>query len=256
MENRKLCGVDMKVDVSRNGAESVVMDDSKILVELSKEEDKDNHSLVGNFIVEIQVAEECDYALGKDNICSWWLDQTNDPTDTSVKACWLSGSIQYGDDKLYQQRKRMEDLEKETKGFTHVVSQCYMWKWLTRKKIGGTQCKVELKKWKFNIWRWPERKKERRKESYVQLMFCWSEICVQRIRLDDVQKEGAVMLLFMFDAVVDGSSKIRRRNELKTKFAREGIKYEVGDWVDLTLQPYVQVSVRQSHLPKVLHDLF
>ncbi|GKD00791.1 hypothetical protein Tco_1171065, partial [Tanacetum coccineum] len=128
-ENRKLCGVDMKVDVSRNGAESVVMDvgeflngedenlvcksnvgslvvghdsnifevdkksgtisvydssvhdfskrvltcddmfykkwnlkdlsevidttkDSKILVELSKEEDKDNHSLVGNFIVD------------------------------------------------------------------------------------------------------------------------------------------------------------------------------------------------------------
>ncbi|GJZ24365.1 retrotransposable element Tf2 [Tanacetum coccineum] len=47
--------------------------------------------------------------------------------------------------------------------------------------------------------------------------------------------------------VVDGSSKIRRGNELKTKFAREGIKYEVGDWVYLKLQPYMQISVRQSH---------
>ncbi|GJX44467.1 hypothetical protein Tco_0261143 [Tanacetum coccineum] len=125
-----------------------------------------------------------------------------------------------------------------------------MWKWPTRKKIGGTQCKVELRKWKFDIWRWSKRKRERRKESYVKLMF-WSENLYKEFGLECCRKR-AVVLLFMFDAVVDGSSKIRRGNELKTKFAQEGIKYEVGDWVYLTLQPYVQVSVRQSHLPNFM----
>ncbi|GKG34577.1 hypothetical protein Tco_0437273, partial [Tanacetum coccineum] len=93
-----------------NGNNNLVENNEECVVEQTESEE-----VIDNFV-------ESDYALGKDNIRSWWLDQTNDPTDTSVKACWLSESIQYGDDKLYQQRKRMEDLEKETKGFTHVVS--------------------------------------------------------------------------------------------------------------------------------------
>ncbi|GJU64831.1 hypothetical protein Tco_1246666 [Tanacetum coccineum] len=96
-----------------------------------------------------------------------------------------------------------------------------MWKWPTRKKIGGKQCNVELRKWKFDIWRWPKRKKERRKESYVELMF-WYEDLYKEFGLECYRK-GAVVLLFMFDAVVDGSSKIRRGNELTDiSFAQEG----------------------------------
>ncbi|GJU26185.1 hypothetical protein Tco_1164806 [Tanacetum coccineum] len=223
--------VDKKSDLSE------VIDttkDSKILVELSKEEDKDNHSLVGNFIVDsgaeknggVTLVEKTaidgiprknssrtggdyksavmniDHALinfsresgnGNNNLVEnneecvvEQNDKCKNLIDNFVETCWLSGKhSNSGDDKLYQQRKRMEDLEKDTKGFTHVVSQFDMCKWPTRKKI-----------------------------------------------------------------VVDGSSKIQRGNELKTKFAREGIKYEMGDWVYLKLQPYMQVSVSQSHLPK------
>ncbi|GJU75834.1 hypothetical protein Tco_1272904 [Tanacetum coccineum] len=142
------------------------------------------------------------------------------------------------DVKLYHLRRWIKDLGKETKGFTHVVCQFDMWKWPTRKKIDGTQCKVKLRKWKFDTWKWLKRKKERRKESYVKLMF-WYEYLYKEFGLEYCRK-WAVVLLFMFDAVVDGSSKIRRGNELKTKFAREGFKYEMGDWVYLKLQTYMQ----------------
>nr|GEU46128.1 aspartate--tRNA ligase 2, cytoplasmic-like [Tanacetum cinerariifolium] len=186
---------------------------------------------------------------------------------------WLLRSFEFGDDKLYQQRRWAEDLEKETKSFINAVSQAGiglrvlssikltsgleldtqfgvlkrklshldvksvighlesgglgyvkfdMWKWPTRKKINGTQCIIKPMKWKFDMWRWPKRKKERKKESYVKLMF-WYEDLYQEFGLECCRKK-AVVLLFMFDAVVDGSSKIRKENEVKTKFAREGIK--------------------------------
>ncbi|GJW13401.1 hypothetical protein Tco_0017534 [Tanacetum coccineum] len=104
---------------------------------------------------------------------------------------------------------------------------------------------------KFDIQRG---KKERRKESYVQLMF-WYEDLYKEFRLECCRK-GAVVLLFMFDAVVDGSSKIQRGNEVKTKFAREGIKYEMGDWVYLKLQPYMLISVRKSHHNKFYANVY
>nr|GEW54623.1 hypothetical protein [Tanacetum cinerariifolium] len=65
-----------------------------------------------------------------------------------------------------------------------------------------------------------------------------------------------VVVLFMFDAVVDGSSKIWRGNEVKTKFAREGIKYEMGDWVYIKLQPYMLISVRKSHHKKFSANVY
>ncbi|GKB49719.1 hypothetical protein Tco_0900472 [Tanacetum coccineum] len=219
--------------------------------------------------------------------------------------CWLSRSFEFGDDKLYQQRRWAEDLEKETKSFINAVSQARirlrvlsrnkvtcgleldtqfgvlkrklshlevksvighlengglgyvkfdMWKWPTRKKINGTQCRTKPMKWKFDMWRWPKRKKERRNESYVKPMF-WYEDLYKEFRLECCRK-GAVVLLFMFDAVVDGSSKIQRGNEVKTKFAREGIKYEMGEWVYLKLQPYMLISVRKSHHNKFSANVY
>ncbi|GJZ89668.1 zinc finger CCCH domain-containing protein 11-like protein, partial [Tanacetum coccineum] len=141
------------------------------------------------------------------------LSVSRPSTSTSVAAVYEEENSDINDVKLYHLRRWIKDLGKETKGFTHV--------------------------WKFDTWKWPKRKKERRKESYVKLMF-WYEDLYKEFGLEYCRK-WAVVLLFMFDAVVDGSSKIRRGNELKTKFAREGFKYEMGDWVYLKLQTYMQL---------------
>ncbi|GJV66326.1 NAC domain-containing protein [Tanacetum coccineum] len=69
-------------------------------------------------------------------------------TSTSVAVVYEEGNFDIDDVKLYHLRRWIKDLGKETKGFTHVVSQFDMWKWPTRKKIDGTQCKVKLRKWK------------------------------------------------------------------------------------------------------------
>ncbi|GKC55926.1 zinc finger CCCH domain-containing protein 11-like protein [Tanacetum coccineum] len=81
-------------------------------------------------------------------------------TSTSVDAVYEERNSEIDDVKLYHLRRWIKDLGKETKGFTHVVSQFDMWKWPTRKKINGTQCKVKLRKWKFDMWKWPKRKQK------------------------------------------------------------------------------------------------
>ncbi|GKA06527.1 mitochondrial translation elongation factor G [Tanacetum coccineum] len=119
-------------------------------------------------------------------------------------------SIQYGDGKLYQHRKWMEDSGKGTCGLEfdtpldvlkeklkhldvksvighskflkNEVSLGYekfdMWKWPTRKKIDGTLCKVKHRKREFDIWKWPKRKKKRKVVIwYGKMMFeCGSRL--------------------------------------------------------------------------------
>ncbi|GJW77196.1 hypothetical protein Tco_0138878 [Tanacetum coccineum] len=41
-------------------------------------------------------------------------------------------------------------------------------------KIVKTQCKVKCRR-KSEMWKWPNRKKRRRKESWVKLVFCWNK---------------------------------------------------------------------------------
>ncbi|GJR59357.1 hypothetical protein Tco_1501519 [Tanacetum coccineum] len=45
------------------------------------------------------------------------------------------------------------------------VGLCYwkfnIWKWRNRKNMGVIYCQVKTKEWKFDIWRWPKRKKKR-----------------------------------------------------------------------------------------------
>ncbi|GJS97146.1 hypothetical protein Tco_0804114 [Tanacetum coccineum] len=36
-----------------------------------------------------------------------------------------------------------------------------LWKWPKRKKIDGTKCKLKYGKWDFDIWKWPKKKKKR-----------------------------------------------------------------------------------------------
>nr|GEY17090.1 hypothetical protein [Tanacetum cinerariifolium] len=176
--------------------------------------------------------------------------------------CWLSRSFEFGDEKLYQQRKWIEDLQKETKGFINVVSQARirlavlsrntvtcgleldMQFDALKRKLSHLDVKSVIGQLKngghghvqFDMWRWPKRKKERRKESYVKLMFWyedfynefgsyvklmfWYEDFYQEFVLD-CRRKRAVVLLFKFDARGRPKKKLSRINyKFRSRFRK------------------------------------
>nr|GEU48738.1 hypothetical protein [Tanacetum cinerariifolium] len=66
-------------------------------------------------------------------------------------------SILKHDNKLFQ-KGNWEDSEKMIILLTHVEFSGS--EWLGKKKICGIYCQVKNNKWKFDIWRWPKRKKK------------------------------------------------------------------------------------------------
>nr|GEU57333.1 small GTPase superfamily, ARF/SAR type [Tanacetum cinerariifolium] len=57
-----------------------------------------------------------------------------------------SGKTFTYDDQWYKQEEGSEKFD--------------IWKWPKRKKITGTKCNLKYEKWKFDIWKWPKRKRK------------------------------------------------------------------------------------------------
>ncbi|GJU02915.1 hypothetical protein Tco_1113253 [Tanacetum coccineum] len=88
---------------------------------------------------------------------------------------------------------------------------------------------------KFDMWKWPTRKKIERvfrqnKDMYI-MFIQWLDYSRQVIE----QKIELNICLRHAEKVVN------------KRFYRLDIKYDVGNWVYLKLQPYMQINVRQSH---------
>ncbi|GJX07515.1 hypothetical protein Tco_0195447 [Tanacetum coccineum] len=109
------------------------------------------------------------------------------------ETCWCVTCIQKGDNLLNPQKKHKHDhfihgvsrvkrepsvaaRGKDTRNLKYLfmpfkdskkngVGLCYwkfnIWKWRNRKNMGVIYCQVKTKEWKFDIWRWPKRKKKR-----------------------------------------------------------------------------------------------
>ncbi|GKA78692.1 hypothetical protein Tco_0785229 [Tanacetum coccineum] len=156
-------------------------------------------------------------------------------------------NIHNEDDSLNQQKKKevSEQEWRKRKKASHIkfrLCKFDMWEWSKQKKIGGARCEFKYKKCNFDILKWPNRRKERREESCEEIMFSCNE-------------EMHNMFILWFDYSQRVIVKVEKKIKLniclvQRRFYWLNIKYAEGDWVDLTLQPYVQVSVSQSHLPK------
>ncbi|GJS87093.1 hypothetical protein Tco_0769729 [Tanacetum coccineum] len=46
-----------------------------------------------------------------------------------------------------------------------------IWKWPKRKKVACTKCKIRHGKWKFDIWKWPKRKRKGARCRHMESMF-------------------------------------------------------------------------------------
>nr|GEW00130.1 hypothetical protein [Tanacetum cinerariifolium] len=70
-----------------------------------------------------------------------------------------SKSLTYEDD-LYMNERKTENSEMGS-----AILKFDIWKWPKRKKRRYTNCKSKSRRWKFDIWRWPNKKRGKWKES-------------------------------------------------------------------------------------------